>query len=204
MAVSSTPISLRDIYRHHRRVKGKPRERLVLYGLRLLLRDETGFTIRRIPGRVQAKDPRHIPDLAVFYKGHKLAEVEVTGTDIAWHRMVLQGWVFVLPHKVDYGAKLGKHYIYAFFNDAEFPTGDWLLWLNGRELAIQADLAEEAGQIWQGETCHGVTERYYMVPKAAFKGGEAGRGLLSLAHYLRWLAGLVPDPNPLALVNFMA
>ena len=205
MAATTTPsISLRSTYKRHREEKGKPRERLVLYSLRLLLRDERGFTIRRIPGRRQAEDPRHIPDLAVFYRGRELAEVEVTGTDLAWREMILKGWIFVLPHKVEYGARLGKRYIYAFFNDAEFPTGEWLLWLNGQELAIQAHLAREADAIWEGKTRQGVFERYYMVPKAAFKGGQGGAGLVSLAHYIRWLAGLVRDPSPTALANFMA
>ena len=194
--------SLREAYRWHRRERGAPRERLILYSLRLLLRDN-GFVVRRIRGRTQAMTPEHIPDLMVRYRGRFVASIEVTGTELGWEQMKLKA-VFVLPSKVEYGAKAGERYIYAYFNDWEFPTGEWLLWLNGRELARQADEAEARGDIWTGETCHGVIERYYMIPRKKFNGGEAGRGLISLAHYIRWLAGLVPEPDPWALANFMA
>jgi len=90
------------------------------------------------------------------------------------------------------------------FNDAEYPAGEWLLWMPGNELAAHAELAKLAELEWEGQTVHGVHEKFYMLPKHAFRDGEAGKGLLSLAHYIRWLAGLVPDPNPLALANFMA
>ena len=189
-------IRYRDVYRRHRRTKGKPRERLVLYSLRLLLGPE--FTVRRVPGRVQARTPKHVPDLMVFYRGRCVAEIEVTGSELAFHEMKISK-IFVLPTKAEYGCSIGKRYIYAYFNDAEFPTGEWLLWLDGEELAKVVAYADK----WVGETGHGVLESYYLVPKKKFNGGEAGRGLISLVHYIRWLAGLVPDPNPLALANFM-
>ena len=193
MAVS---VNYREVYRYHRRVKGKPRERLVLYSLRLLLGPD--FTVRRIPGRVQAESKEHTPDLTVSYRGRFIAQVEVTGTELPFCQMRISK-IFVLPTKAEYGRKLGKHYIYAYFNDAEFPTGEWLLWLNGEDLAKAIAYADK----WTGETEHGVLESYYLVPKRKFNGGRGGYGLVSLAHYIRWLAGLELDPRADALVNFM-
>ena len=201
MAVSS-PISLREVYRYHRQVKGKPRERLLLYSLRLLLGPD--FTVRRIRGREQALSKEHVPDLRVFYHSQLICEIEVTGLDIPWSKLKLGGWIFVLPSKVRYARKHGREYVFCVFNDAEFPCGEWLLWMPGNELAAHAELARLAELKWEGQTVHGVHEKFYMLPKKVFRDGEGGRGLLSLAHYLKWLAGLVPDPSPTALVNFMA
>jgi len=169
---------------------------LILYSLRLLLGPE--FTVRRVPTREQKNSREHVPDLRIFYRSRFLAEVEVTGTDIAWRRMILKGWIFVLPSKADYAMKRGAQYIYVFFNDAEYPDGEWLLWLHGHDLARHADLARSLGQVWRNKTIHGVEETYLMIPKRAFN-----TGLRSLVHYLKYLAGLVPDPRPTALVNFM-
>ena len=215
MAVSSRLLSLsrkevlRERYRGERKEKGAYRERFVLYGLRILLRPRhegeehlKGFVIRRIPGKKQRKSSRHLPDIYVRYRGHFIAEIEVTGTELAWHEMVLKGRVFVLPSKARYGARKGKRYIFAFFNDWEFPIGDWLLWLNGEELN---KLILKEGEIWEGETRKGVWERYWHVPKEPFRGSgcPGGAGLLSLAHYLKWLAGLEKSPDMWALENFM-
>ena len=197
----SPSISLHGVYRYHRRTKGKPRERLVLYSLRLVLGSD--FTVRRIPAYEQRNSSEHVPDLRVFYKSRLICEVEVTGLDIPWNKLKLKGWIFVLPSKVRYAHKRGREYVFCVFNDAEFPCGEWLLWMPGNELAAHAELARLAELKWEGQTVHGVHEKFYMLPKKVFRDGEGGRGLLSLAHYLKWLAGLVPDPNPLALVNFM-
>ena len=203
MVATTTPsISLREIYRHHRRVKGKPRERLVLYSLRLLLGHE--FTVRRIPAREQAESREHVPDIRVLHRSRPICEIEVTGLDIPWNALVLRGWIFVLPSKVRYAHKHGREYIFCVFNDAEYPVGEWLLWMPGDELASHAELARLADLKWEGQTVHGVHEKFYMLPKHAFRDGKAGEGLVSLAHYIRWLAGLEADPRPDALVNFMA
>jgi len=195
-------IRYRDVYRHHRRTKGKPRERLVLYSLRLLLGPE--FTVRRIPTREQRNSPEHVPDLRVFYKSRLICEVEVTGLDIPWSKLKLKGWIFVLPSKVKYAHKRGREYVFCVFNDAEFPVGEWFLWMPGNELATHAELAKLTDMKWEGRTTHGVQERFYMLPKGVFRNGDGGKGLLTLAHYIRWLAGLEADPSPTALVNFMA
>ena len=195
MAVS---VSYREAYRHHRRVKGKPRERLVLYSLRLLLHHGEGFVVRRISGRRQAETKEHIPDIAVFFKGREVAQVEVTGTEVPFYDMKVKG-IFVLPSKARYAEKQGERYILVFFNDPEFPCGEWLLWIPGHKLVRAVAYADE----WVGETVHGCIERYYIVPKRRFNGGRGGYGLVSLAHYIRYLAGLEFDPRADALVNFM-
>ena len=78
MAVS---VSYREAYRHHRRVKGKPRERITLYLLRLLLGPD--YTVRRVPVREQMASKEHKPDIRVFHRGRLIAEVEVTGLLVA-------------------------------------------------------------------------------------------------------------------------
>jgi len=105
--------------------------------------------------------------------------------------------LFVLPHKVEYAEGLSdpERYVLVFFNDAEFDVGEWALWIPGHELVRECSGAE----LWTGETCHGLVEQYYMLPRSAFQ-----IRLYRLAHYLRWLAGLEADPSPTALVNFMA
>jgi len=195
MAVS---VDYREVYKYHRRTKGKPRERLVLYSLRLLLRHDEGFVVRRISGRRQAETREHVPDIAVFFRGREIAQVEITGTEVPFHEMKIKK-IFVLPSKARYAEKLGERYVLAYFNDPEFPCGEWLLWIPGHELARAVAYADE----WIGETTHGCIERYYLVPKRKFNGGRGGYGLISLAHYIRWLAGLELDPRADALVNFM-
>ena len=193
---------MREIYRHHRQVKGKPRERLILYSLRLLLGPD--FTVRRIPAREQRTSPEHVPDIRVLHRSRPICEIEVTGLDIPWSMLKLKGWIFVLPSKVRYARKHGREYVLCIFNDAEYPTGEWLLWMPGNELAAHAELARLADLKWEGQTVHGVREKFYMLPKRAFRDGKAGEGLVSLAHYLKWLAGLEKSPDMWALENFMA
>jgi len=80
----------------------------------------------------------------------------------------------------------------------------YYIWMPGNELAAHAELARLADLKWEGQTVHGVREKFYMLPKRAFRDGKAGEGLVSLAHYLKWLAGLEKSPDMWALENFMA
>ena len=224
-------MTLREAYRWHRRVRGKPRERALLYLLRLELGPD--YKIRRVRAREQALSPEHRPDIRIWHHGRFVCEIEVTGLEIPWSQLKLRDTVFVLTTKAEYARQhpAPKRYIYVLVNDGVLMALDpmdvaeqirdvldkargytelrasllklvkrmaetaWLLWLPGDELARLTELA----QVWDGETRWGVRERYYMLKKRQFRTSWWG-----LTSYIRYLAGELADPNPLALVNFMA
>jgi len=185
--------SLREAYRYHRELKGKPRELLIASALRLELPE---LDVELIDPELQAETDYHLPDIRVLRSSEMIAELEVTGSDIPWRYMKLDK-VFVLPSKVEYARKRGQRYIYIYVNDGVlFSTQEpWLLWLPGPELVRAA----EAAELWTGRTYHEVIERYYKIPRRKFN-----TDWHDLVGYIRYLAGELANPDPWALENFMA
>ena len=194
MAATTPPsISFEHAYRWHRKLRGEPRELLIASALRLELPE---LDIELVDPELQARTPEHIPDITVLKGSELVAELEITGTDLAWQEMRLSK-VFVLPSKVEYAKRRGERYIYVYVNNGHlFSTREaWLLWLPGPDLVRAAEHA----RTWTGRTVHGKIEKYYMIPRRKFK-----TSWHDLVAYIRYLAGELADPRPGALANFMA
>ena len=132
-------ISFEHAYRWHRLLKGTPRELLIAAALRLELPE---LDVEIVDPELQARTPEHIPDITVLKGSELVAELEITGTDLAWCEMRLNK-VFVLPSKVEYARRRGQRYIYVYVNSGHlFSTQEpWLLWLPGPDLVRAAEHA---------------------------------------------------------------
>ena len=185
-------ISFEHAYRWHRLLKGTPRELLIASALRLELPE---LDVEIVDPELQARTPEHLPDVKLWRGDELVAELEITGTDLAWEEMRLRA-VFVLPSKVEYARKRGQKYIYVYVNDGHLFSArePWLLWLSGPDLVRVADYADT----WTGRTKHSKIEKYYVIPRRKFN-----TCWHDLVDYIRYLLGELANPNRWALENFM-
>ena len=184
---------LRAAYRHERVWHGRPRERWVLYTLRLSLGD--GFQVKRV--RYREDQAEHRPDLRIYKAGRWVADVEVSGSKLAIDRLAREG-VWVLPSKLAYArAHDPERYLYIYVLEAHMRTLDApVLWATGREL-LKVLEGKRAGEL-VGDVGHGLIERYHVFPLDVFH-----REWHKLVGYVLWLAGELNSPDPWDLANFM-
>ena len=184
---------LRAAYRYEWLHHGRPRERWVLYTLRLSLGD--GFQVRRV--RYREDQAEHKPDLSIYKAGRWVADVEVSGSKLAIDQLAREG-VWVLPSKLAYArAHDPERYLYIYVLEAHMRNlREPVLWATGQEL-LDALEGKRAGEL-VGDVGHGLIERYHVFPLDVFH-----REWHELVAYVLWLAGELNSPDPWDLANFM-